>query len=39
MFEYGAIAMILILRLVGVYRRRRLAQRVRHVAAAQVEPE
>ncbi|KAJ0252039.1 RING/U-box superfamily protein [Hirschfeldia incana] len=38
-FEYSAIAMILILRLVGVYRRRRLAQRVRHVAPAEVEPE
>ncbi|CAH8380125.1 unnamed protein product [Eruca vesicaria subsp. sativa] len=38
-FEYGAIVMILILRLVGIYRRRRLAQRVRHVAAAEVEPE
>ncbi|KAL0726377.1 hypothetical protein Bca4012_022470 [Brassica carinata] len=38
-FEFGAIAMILILRLVGVYRRRRLAQRVRHVAPAELEPE
>ncbi|XP_013639799.1 PREDICTED: E3 ubiquitin-protein ligase RNF170 [Brassica oleracea var. oleracea] len=38
-FEFSAIAMILILRLVGVYRRRRLAQRVRHVAAAELEPE
>ncbi|KAF8112338.1 hypothetical protein N665_0065s0109 [Sinapis alba] len=38
-FDYGAIAMILILRLVGIYRRRRLAQRVRHVAAAELEQE
>ncbi|CAA7025231.1 unnamed protein product [Microthlaspi erraticum] len=40
-FDYAAIAMILILRLVGIYRRRRLAQRVRHLAAAvqELEPE
>ncbi|XP_022562100.1 E3 ubiquitin-protein ligase RNF170-like isoform X2 [Brassica napus] len=38
-FDYGAIAMILILRVVGLYRRRRLAQRVRHIAAAELEPE
>ncbi|CAN8327370.1 unnamed protein product [Cochlearia groenlandica] len=30
-FDYTAIAMILILRLVGIYRRRRLAQRVRNL--------
>ncbi|KAJ0262809.1 RING/U-box superfamily protein [Hirschfeldia incana] len=38
-FDYTAIAMILILRVVGIYRRRRLAQRVRHTAAAEPEPE
>ncbi|CAD5329878.1 unnamed protein product [Arabidopsis thaliana] len=38
-FDYAAIAMILILRLVGIYRRRRLAQQVRHLAAAAIEPE
>ncbi|CAN7119974.1 hypothetical protein BRARA_K00973 [Brassica rapa] len=38
-FDYCAIAMILILRVVGIYRRRRLAQRVRHIAAAELEPE
>ncbi|KAL0891484.1 hypothetical protein Bca101_015467 [Brassica carinata] len=39
-FDYAAIATILILRVVGIYRRRRLAQRVRHIAAAEeVEPE
>ncbi|CAH2076953.1 unnamed protein product [Thlaspi arvense] len=38
-FDYAAIAMILILRLVGIYRRRRLAQRVRHLAAVELEPE
>ncbi|CAE6160763.1 unnamed protein product [Arabidopsis arenosa] len=38
-FDYAAIAMILILRIVGIYRRRRLAQQVRHLAAAAIEPE
>ncbi|KAG2244089.1 hypothetical protein Bca4012_015603 [Brassica carinata] len=39
-FDYAAIATILILRVVGIYRRRRLAQRVRHIAAAgELEPE
>ncbi|EOA18662.1 hypothetical protein CARUB_v10007238mg, partial [Capsella rubella] len=39
-FDYAAIAMILILRLVGIYRRRRLAQQIRHLAAAVIqEPE
>ncbi|KAJ4898999.1 RING/U-box superfamily protein [Raphanus sativus] len=38
-FDYTAIAMILILRVVGLYRRRRLAQRVRHIAATEFEPE
>ncbi|XP_050233746.1 uncharacterized protein LOC126682193 [Mercurialis annua] len=35
LFDYIAIALVLVLRLVGIFRRRRLAQRIRHLAAAQ----
>ncbi|KAK4848627.1 hypothetical protein QYF36_015283 [Acer negundo] len=34
-FDYTAISLVIILRLVGMYRRRRLTQRVRQLAAAQ----
>ncbi|KAH9695708.1 E3 ubiquitin-protein ligase RNF170 [Citrus sinensis] len=33
-FDYAAITLVLILRLIGIYRRRRLTQRVRQLAAA-----
>lgn len=33
MFDYAAIALVLILRLIGIYRRRRLTQRVRQLAS------
>ncbi|KAK9287546.1 hypothetical protein L1049_015967 [Liquidambar formosana] len=33
LFDYSAIALVVILHFVGVYRRRRLTQRVRHLAA------
>ena len=35
LFDYTAIALVIVLRLVGLYRRRRLARRVRLLAAAQ----
>ncbi|WCJ33765.1 RING/U-box superfamily protein [Euphorbia peplus] len=35
LFDYAAIALVLVLRLVGIYRRRRLTLRVRNLAAAQ----
>ncbi|KAJ0077088.1 hypothetical protein Patl1_36203 [Pistacia atlantica] len=37
-FDYAAIALVVILRLIGIYRRRRLNQRVRRLAATQPEP-
>lgn len=37
-FDYSAIALVVILRLIGIYRRRRLNQRVRRLAAVQPEP-
>ncbi|KAK9044339.1 hypothetical protein V6N11_072649 [Hibiscus sabdariffa] len=38
-FDFSAITLVLILRLVGIYRRRRLTQRVRQVAAIELLPE
>ncbi|KAK8568148.1 hypothetical protein V6N12_006709 [Hibiscus sabdariffa] len=38
-FDFSAITLVLILRLVGIYRRRRLTQRVRQVAAMELLQE